>query len=213
MNRKKLFGILGVACIGILAVFLAVYLLHPPATKPSWLALNDFTIYEQRFTWAGHNATEYMFWNVTAIRGGLAEVHLVSHGVNVSDGLVSFPRGEINVTVDMTSLEVVALSDTSYSNEMPIGSKWPFWIPNSVKAGDAVETLYGDSVISPSQSIDVMGKSRDCWRVSYAWQYANMDRFYDRASGICLKIQTSLLRNGISVTIVETAVQTNINSL
>jgi hypothetical protein len=212
MNQKILLGVIGLVCIGILAVSLIFYFAQPQVARPSWLALKDSVVYKQDFTWKEHNATEYMFWNVTSLHGDMADLQLVSHGTNVSDDVVSFPRTEITVTVNAASREVVALSDPSYYSGMPIGSKWPFWIPNSVKMGDTVETMYGDSTIGSSQSIDVMGKSRDCWVVAYDFSSeTNMTRFYDTTSGICPKIQVNLVRNGVLITAIETAVQTNID--
>lgn len=210
MSRKKLFEVVAVVGIGILAASLAFHFIRFRETQSSWLARNDFIVYKQDFAWAGGNATEYMFWNVTALNGDLADLNLVSHGVNISNGTVSFPETDINVTVTITSREVVGLSNLT--SEMPVGSKWPFWIPASVKVGDPVQTAYGDSFISPSQPVDIMGRNRDCWVVSYNYAHgSSMNRFYDTASGICLKIQSYVVSDGISVAVNETAVQTNIN--
>lgn len=87
-----------------------------------------------------------MFWNVTGVSGNLADIHFVSNDVDTSNGTISFPQTDINLTLDLTSQGVVSLSNTS--SDMQVGSKWPFWIPTNVKVGDPVETIYGDSSIS-----------------------------------------------------------------
>ena len=109
----------------------------------------------------------------------------------------------------MTNREVISLSNQN--SEMQVGSKWPFWIPVSLKDGDPVETMYGNGYISPGQTVDIMGVNRNCWLLSYAFSAGNnMDRFYDKATGICLDIQTHLFSDGISVNVTETAIQTNL---
>ena len=89
MNRKKIYAVIGIVCIVVLASSLGVYFAGQ-RTKNSWLSTNDYMVYKQDFSWAGGNATEYMFWNVTSLNGALANIHLVSHGVDVSNGSVIF---------------------------------------------------------------------------------------------------------------------------
>jgi hypothetical protein len=213
MARKRIIEVAAAVFIVVLVVSFAFYLMEQKVAESSWLVPNNFVVFEQNFTWDQHNATEYMYWNVTNVSGGVANIHLVSHGVNVSsDGAVSFPRTDIEVTINITNREVITLSDLSYYSEMSQGSKWPFWIPNSMKVGDAVETMYGNSYISSNQTVEAMGKSRDCWLVAYTFGGGNsMNRFYDTISGLCLKIQTRMEQNNVTLNIIETAVQSNID--
>jgi hypothetical protein len=74
-----------------------------------------------------------------------------------------------------------------------------------------VETLYGIKPISKSKSIQVLGQQRDCWVIEYQWATSTMKRWYDKSSGIVLKIQVILYRQDVTIEITETAVQTNIN--
>jgi hypothetical protein len=60
--------------------------------------------------------------------------------------------------------------------------------------------------------VEAMGKSRDCWLVAYTFGGGNsMNRFYDTISGLCLKIQTRMEQNNVTLNIIETAVQSNID--
>jgi hypothetical protein len=211
MESKRKLILLAVVCAVILiaSIFVYLQLFQPP--KSSWMASGDFVVYQQDFQWAGGNATEYMFWNITALNGDTADIHLVSHGVNVTNGQVYFPTGDVTLTINVVSREVLTSNELVNSlpvltNEMPVGSKWPFWIPTNVRVGDSVETSYGNGFINPSQPINALYESRSCWLVSYGF----MDRFYDTHTGICLSIQSHVVRNGVTVSVNETAVQTNI---
>ena len=78
--------------------------------KSAWLVPNNFVVFEQDFAWEGHNATEYMYWNVTAVRGDITDIHF-SHGANVSSaGVISLPRTDIDVTFNITSRETYRIT-------------------------------------------------------------------------------------------------------
>ena len=211
MGKKKLF-LSAIVCIVILVASITVYFQFLQQSKKSLLALHDFVLYKQNFQWTGGNATEYMFWNVTGLNGDIADIQLFSHGVHVSNGLVNISSAEVDLKVNTNTRQVV--NSSNQSDEMAVGSEFPFWIPQSVKVGDPIQTSYGDSTISPSQTLQIMGKSHDCWLVAYAYSSGNnMNRYYDTTTGICLLIQTHILSNGISIMVNETAVQTNLKSI
>jgi hypothetical protein len=161
--------------------------------------------YEQVFMWNDQNETEYMTWNVTELRDNMVDLYLVSHGVNVTDGKVAIIEGEANWTMDAVTREVSSSSDSSY-----VGQKCPFWIPTDLRIGSSVDILYGANTIRRSESINVLGQQRDCWILEYDWSTASMKRWYDKSSGICLRILVVLYRQDITVTTTETAVSTNI---
>ncbi len=92
-----------------------------------------------------------------------------------------------------------------------MGEKCPFWIEKDVTVGSTIDTFYGVNTISRSESIFVLGKQRDCWVVEYQWATSTMTRWYDKSSGIVLKIQVVLYRQDVTIQITETAVQCNID--
>ena len=211
MSRNKLI-VLAIVCIVVLVASFAIYSQLPQQPKNSWLASGDFVVYQQNFAWTNGNATTYMFWNVTGLDGTTADIQLVSHGINTSNGTVSIPSTEINLKVDIKTRQV--LDSSIQQSEMPLGSEFPFWIPASVKVGDPIRTSYGYSTISPSQTLQIMSQNRDCWVVAYAFSSGNnMNRYYDTLTGICLLIQSHILSNDVSVAVNETAVQSNIKAL
>ncbi|MFX0097232.1 MAG: hypothetical protein ACFE7E_05685 [Candidatus Hodarchaeota archaeon] len=174
--------------------------------RPSWLELGSYMKYEQFYVWNGHNGTVYMIWNVTKLNDHSADLHLISHGVNVTDGNVEPTLGDFNFTINVATRETINCSDISY-----IGEKWPFWIETGVGLGFTIDILYGINTISGSEQIQVLGQQRDCWVVQYDWTFDSMTRWYDKSSGIVLKIRVVLYRQGFTIVITETAVQTNVD--
>ena len=174
--------------------------------KPAWLQLDSFMVYEQAIAWSDHQQVENMSWKITKLEDNTANLNLVSHGVDTSSGNVVITTGEANWSINAISREILNSSDHTYD-----GEKNPFWIEKDVGVGSRVDILYGMNTISSSESISVLGSQRDCWIVEYNWSTSSMKRWYDRSSGIVFKIQVVLYRQDITVEIVETAIQTNID--
>lgn len=207
MNRKIAL-LIAVSLIIIVSSTVGVYLLTRvrEPTKPSWLKADIFVTYEQFFTWTENNATEYMTWNITRLENDSAYLHLISHGVDTSSGNVVITTGEVDWTLNAATREIVSASDSNYR-----GQKSPFWIERDVTAGSTIDIMYGLNTISKSESINVLGKQRDCWVVEYQWPTSTMKRWYDKSTGIALKIQVVLYRQDVTIEITEIAVQTNID--
>jgi hypothetical protein len=140
MGKKRLF-ILAIICTAILVASLAVYFQLAKNQENSWLAVNDFVVYQQDFAWATGNTKEYMFWNITALSGNTANIQLSSHGVQVTNGTVDISSTVVNLKIDIATRKVVETSDQT--GEMPVGSIFPLWISQSVKEGDSIQTSYG----------------------------------------------------------------------
>ena len=162
--------------------------------------------FEQVFAWASSNRTEYMVWNVTMLNGDFADLHLVSHGVQVSGGEVEVTIGEADWEVNVLTREITTSSDRSN-----IGKKVSFWIPVNVKLGSVVDAMYGQGRINGSELVEALRTERDCWVVTYDWPTSQTTRYYDKSSGICLKTHVVLTRENITVSITENALQTNID--
>lgn len=207
MQRRRLL-LIALLMVSVVSVTFVVYWYVQLQTvaKPSWLKLDSYMIYEQFFVWNEQNETEYMTWNATGMSGDFVDLHLVSHGVDVTGENVVITLGEADWTINAFTREIVSSSDASY-----VGKKWPFWIQTNVRVGSTVDIFYGVNKISKSESIDVLGQQRDCWVLEYNWATADMKRWYDKSSGLCLKIYVVLYRGDITITITETAVRTNID--
>jgi len=175
-------------------------------TKSSWLKAGAYMTYEQLFVWSMHNETDYMTWNITRLEDDIADLHLISHGINVTDGNVTLTTGEINLTINVSTREVIICSDPSY-----VGEKWPFWIKENVTCGSEIDIWYGTSIISKDEQIHVLGEERDCWVVEYNWTTACMKRWYDKTSGVVLKIHVILYPENITIATTETAILTSVD--
>ena len=179
---------------------------YTEAAKSSWLKLDACMTYEQFFVWSEHNETEYMTWNITKLEDNFADLNLISHGVNVTEENVTLTTGEVNWTISTVTRAIVNASDKEY-----IGEKWPFWIETNVTTGSTIDIFYGINSISRSEQINILGQQRDCWVVEYNWLTSSMERWYDKSSGICLKIHVVLDHPSAKIEITETAGSTNID--
>jgi len=207
MNRKILLLIATFLVIVVILVLTHyVYLRFQEVANHSWLKPGSYMLYEQFFIWNEQSKTDYMKWNITKLEDNLAALDLTSHGVNVTTGSVELTIGEVNLTMDTITREVVNCSDPYY-----VGEKWPFWIETNVTIGATIDIWYGTNVISKNETICVLGKQRDCWVVEYNWRSGSMKRWFDKSSGILLKIYNVLYRQGITIVVTATAVLTNID--
>ena len=206
LKRQVLAVTLMLVAVSALTVAIYLYSNSRSLKKPTWLELDSSMVYEQAIAWAGHQQVENMTWVITKLEDDTANVHLISHGVDTSSGNVVITTGEANWTINAISREILNSSDHNYD-----GKKNPFWIEKDVGVGSSVDILYGMNTISGNESISVLGMQRDCWIVEYNWSTSAMKRWYDKSSGIVLKIQVVLYRQDITVEITETAIQTNID--
>ena len=207
LHRQQVLAVaLVLVAVSVLAVAIYWYGDLRSLKKPAWLELGSFVVYEQAIAWADHQQVENMSWVVAKLEDDTAIVHLISHGVDTSSGNVVITRGEANWTINAISREILNSSDHNYD-----GEKNPFWIEKDVGIGSSVDILYGVNTISGNESISVLGMQRDCWVVEYNWSTSTMKRWYDKSSGIVLKIQVVLHRQDITVETTETAIHTNIN--
>lgn len=206
MSRKKLLLIALMLVIVSLTVGAYLYAGFQKGAKPFWLKSGAYMTYEQLFVWTGHNETKYMTWNITKLVDEFADLHLTSHGVNATEADVVITAGEADWTINTVTREIVNSSDSNY-----VGEKCPFWIETNVSVGSMVATLYGRNPVKKSETIYALEDERDCLVVEYNWTTAAMKRWYDKSSGIVLKIYVVLYRQSATIEITETAVLTNID--
>jgi|GEM_PF-2165637 len=170
--------------------------------------IGQYMTYEQFFEWTGHNETTLMTWNITGLQNGLANLQLSSYNVdvNASDNSAIITVADDNWTVNLPNREIV----NSTNNPQIIGNACPFWIEKNVTVGSLINTLYGQTTITGSQALNVLGQQRDCWIVQYEWPTSSMTRWYDKATGIVLLIQVVRQEQNTSILSNETATETNI---
>jgi hypothetical protein len=74
----------------------------------------------------------------------------------------------------------------------------------------ARDILYGTNAIGKSETIQALGRQRERWVLEYDWSTSSMKRWYDKPTGICIKIYVVMNQQGITIKITETAILTNI---
>jgi len=174
--------------------------------KPNWLANGLYVTYEQFFVWADHSETANMTWRIIRIEGDHIDIRVTSYTLNASDGALNIIPISSNFTINSDTREILSSSEPT-----TIGSKWFFWIETDVTLGSNVDTGFGVASISGSEVMSFLGQQRDTWVVEYNWPTSYMKRWYDKASGIVLKIYVVMQRASTQVQVTETARWTNIN--
>jgi hypothetical protein len=193
----------------LLCVFSALILslsTTPSMGKPNWLTTGSYLTYEQTFDWTGHDESHNMTWQVTKIEGNSAYVNITSYTFNSGDSALTLIEVTSSFTVNTETRNI-----TASSLEPLTGLKWPFWIETNLTLGSEADTYLYNAVITGSALISVLGQQRDTWITQYNWPTSSMMRWYDEASGIVLKIYTTLQRNGLQIQITETAESTNVS--
>jgi hypothetical protein len=207
MDRKRLLSITFFSILIIALTTTIIYYMRVQETsKPSWLKSDSFILYEQVFVWNDESYNKSVSWNVTRLNGDSLDLYTMSHSVNTTGGDVVITPVEGNWTVNAFTREILVSS-----NSYDIGTKVPYWIPTNVREGSAVDTMYGAGRISGSATVFVFGHQRDCWVLEYSWLSKSMIRWYDKSSGVCLKVYTILTQLDVTVEITQTAVDTNID--
>jgi len=200
--------IIAVCLIAIISVSYAAYQLWRfDADREYWLKSDAYMVFEQSFVWNGISKTDYMVWNITRLRDGYADLRLMSHGANVTESGVELTLGEADLTIDLATRKVVNGSEMVGPY---LGEKWPFWIETNVSMGSVIDTWYGVTSVSQTESIYVLGQRRDCWLAEYDWPSGSMKRWFDMSSGMLLKIHNVLYRHEFTIVVTETAVMTNV---
>jgi len=177
---------------------------------PHWLVAGAYVRYNQVFRWDDRNVTRQMLWNVTGVLDNLASVKTTSYSFNVTKGQVVFFPVAAWWKVDAASREIIEVE----SGDNVTGHLMPFWMDPNASVGSKVDAYFGTyASVNGAQTIEALGSSRDCPNVILQWPSATMQRWYDKSTGIVLRIQTSMVMDGVPVNVTETAVQSNIQAL
>lgn len=196
----------------MLAVIVLLAFVTEVSAASSWIGTSSYVKYDQLFAWNGSSKTESMIWNITALSKGLAELRITSYSYNVTNGQVNvFPVKDVwNVNTDTRNITESSTGVTGLKN--------PFWIETGVSVGSTVDAYFGTTaVIQGPETIQVLGQNVSCWTVSLTWPGSTMQRWYDPATGIVLRIDTTTYlpssQGGINMNVRETAVASNIASI
>jgi len=177
---------------------------------PHWLVAAAYVRYNQVFRWDEGNTTRLMVWNVTGLLDNIASVKTTSYTFNVTKGQVVFFPVAAWWKVNAATREIVGVE----SGDNVTGHLMPFWMDPNASVGSSVDAYFGTyASVNGAQTIEALGSSRDCPNVILQWPSATMQRWYDKSTGVVLRIQTSMVMDGVPINITETAVQSNILAL
>ncbi|MFX0204355.1 MAG: hypothetical protein ACFFDT_00090 [Candidatus Hodarchaeota archaeon] len=187
------------------------------AELPSFVIVGNYVQYEQQFS---TGELYELFWNITHVNTSVIGITIRSHGIqrNFTSGKMIIVPGGGYMLIDKDTwmiLQVINANVTKNIGE-PIGEKVPFWIPITVNETTPIDTLYDQHVTPTTQSLNLsyFHTSRSCWVTNNIYsETASMQRWYDKKTGIVLRI-VSEIKFGVSkISVLETINATNIDTL
>jgi hypothetical protein len=178
------------------------------SASPTWTVTGAYVKYNQAFSWSDRSQNETMFWNITGLSGSIADLQITSYSYNVTNGQVNFfPASDVwKVNTDNRNITESSTGVTGLEN--------PFWIESNAGMGSTVDAYFGTTAtIDQHETIGVLGRNIDCWKVSMSMGPQIMQRWYDPATGIVLRIDSSITRGGVIMNVRESAVASNIGMI
>jgi hypothetical protein len=185
---------------------------------PNFLSQGSYAQYSQIFS---TDEDSILLWNITMINESMIRITINSSGLvfNKTTEMLEMVRGGGTLFVSKNSWEIVEFihENISQTTAHPIGYKQPFWIPNNITQSIAIDTMY-DLHTFPNRSevlkINSLNIQRDCWVTYNTYGGGNsMERWYDKETGIVLKIVTVKKYLSSEVSCVELINETNLKVL
>ncbi|MFX0125177.1 MAG: hypothetical protein ACFFAE_16210 [Candidatus Hodarchaeota archaeon] len=187
------------------------------ADLPNLVVLGSYVQYEQQFS---TGELYELFWNITDVNTSMVGITIRSHGIqrNYTSGELLIVPGGGYMVIDRdtwTILQVI-FGNVTRNIGHPIGEKVPFWIPMSVNETTPVNTMYDNHVTPTSEFLNLsyFTASRECWVTNNIYsETSSMKRWYDKETGIVLKIKTEITFGSSKRSVLETINRTNIETL
>jgi hypothetical protein len=199
----------------LLLVNLAHYGALNLSSLPAFLEEGSFAQYKQEFS----NGEIYeLRWEIASFDGSSFEISLQSHGLvfNTTTKTYDIIPGGGKLIVDRGSLEIL---NAYYPNgteivEYPVGERIAFWISDTVNESSLINSMYEKdrhpTLVGPLE-FNCLSSARVCWMTENFYSTGNwMNRYYDRETGIILRIETHLQTDAVEISILETLNSTNI---
>ncbi len=200
-----------------LAVLLGQSLYSAKADLPSGIVEGSYAQYEQAYS---SGEIHELFWNITEVNESIITVTVQSHGIyrNQTSGDLSVVPGGGTMLVALQGWTIIQfiLKNGSTLPVTPSGAKIPFWIPQSTTENTLINTKYDMGVLPTSESLSLscLSSSRECWVTKNTYSPGNtMRRWYDKETGIVLKISTEIAFMSSNISVLETLNATNIGAL
>jgi len=199
----------------LLLVNLAHYGALNQSSLPAFLEEGSFAQYKQEFS---SGETHELRWEIASFVGSSFEISIRSHGLvfNTTTKTYDITLGGGTMIVDKDSLEILNAycpNGTEMSG-YPVGERIAFWISDTVNETSLINSMYETdrhpTLVGPLE-FDCLTSTRMCWMTENVYSSGNwMNRYYDRETGIILRIETHLRVDTVETSILETLNSTNI---
>lgn len=221
-NNKKYSNNLTFQSI-ILGFFLLLLIFNPVFTNisadiPEFLQEGSYAQYKQKFS---TGETYELYWEITQINSTIAIINIRSHGIqfnSTSNEITISPGGGVmHINRENWIIKRFFLSNGTEIIGHPTGKKIALWISTSVNKSVAIYNMYDQNVYPRSVGplhFDCLPAPRKCWLTeNYYSTSKSMKRWYDKKTGIVLKIETNLKFDTSEINILESLNTTNISAL
>ncbi len=185
---------------------------------PDSLEEGSFAQYKQEFS---SGETYELRWEIVSLDGNSFEILLRSQGLvfNTTTKAFDITLGGGTLIVDRVSLEILNAyyPNSTEMSGYPVGERIAFWISDTVNETSLINSMYEKdrlpTLVGPLEFI-CLPSARMCWMTENVYSTGNwMNRYYDRDTGIILKIETHLRTDAVEISVLETLNSTNIASL
>jgi len=199
----------------LLLVNLTQYEALDQNSAPTFLEDGSFAQYKQEFS---SGEIYELRWEIASFDGSSFEISLRSHGLvfNTTAKTFDITPGGGTLIVDRGSLEIL---NAYYPNgteivEYPVGERIAFWISETVNETSLINSMYETdrhpTLVGPLE-FNCLPSARMCWMTENVYSSGNwMNRYYDRETGIILRIESHLRADTVEISVLETLNTTNI---
>ncbi len=161
-----------------------------------------------------------LYWQVHSVNRSGVELLTRSHGLyyNSTGGEFQIVRGGGTMFIDGETWVIIQMSDSNGSamSGPPVGEMSAFWISTEVNESSVIHNTY-DQFVHPTSGVlelDCLMQPRECWITDNIYRNGtDMKRWYDKSTGIVLRIETSITKDSEQVSILEVLNATNIAEL
>ena len=187
------------------------------AELPSFVIVGNYVQYEQQFS---TGELYELFWNITHVNTSVIGITIRSHGIqrNITSGEMTIVPGGGTMIINKNTwrIDQIIIGNVTQNIGTPIGEKVPFWIPVSTNETAPIDTMYDQHVTPTAQSLNLsyFHTSRSCWVTNNIYsETASMQRWYDKKTGIVLRIVSEIKFGVAKISVLETINATNIEAL
>ena len=176
----------------------------------TWWAADHQATYEQVFNYEGGEEVHNMTWTLLSVNSSHFEAEVFSWAnATFINNTLNLQLGHVTMTAERASRRIVE-ANVSDLGENPY---WSFWVEPNLTNNTIIRTLYDFNITaSREEDLDIMGKTWQCVVTEIDWFVFNMTRWYDKQTGLVVKILSHDMRHApYHLVITETLIDTTFN--